>query len=397
GDSDVTAAVSNEKTSDEERRKQSCILFDRRLFRAESIANKRSGREGTAVLPRSYAGESLAIFTSGGDSQGMNSAIRSATRMGLYLGCRVFFIHEGYQGMVDGGDNIREANWNSVSDIIQKGGTIIGSARCKDFRERSGRLKACENLVKHNITNLVCIGGDGSLTGANMFRQEWPGLLKELIYSGRILKEKLHECPNINIVGLVGSIDNDFCGTDMTIGTDSAAHRIIEAIDAVVATAHSHQRAFVVEVMGRHCGYLAVVSGLATDADFVFAPEWPPPHNWRDIVCDKLRHSRGLGERVNIIIVAEGAKDLDGHAITSDLVKNVIVERLKFDTRITVLGHVQRGGAPTAFDRLLGCRMGAEAVLALMEMTSEDEPCVISTEGNAMVRVPLMQCVLRTQ
>lgn len=221
--------------------------------------------------------------------------------------------------------------------------------------------------------------------------------MKELIDTGRVDPEKLHQCPNINIVGLVGSIDNDFCGTDMTIGTDSAFHRIIEAIDCVMATAHSHQRAFVVEVMGRHCGYLALVAGLASEADWVFVPEWPPPMNWADLMCSKMLEIRNLGQRVNIVIVAEGAIDREGNPISADLVKKTIVDRIHFDTRVTVLGHVQRGGAPSAFDRLLGTRMGAEAVLALMEMTSTSEPCVISIDGNQMVRVPLMHCVARTK
>uniref|UniRef100_A0A914VMC2 6-phosphofructokinase n=1 Tax=Plectus sambesii TaxID=2011161 RepID=A0A914VMC2_9BILA len=356
-----------------------------------------AGKEGLAITPQLYRGRSMAVFTSGGDSQGMNSAVRSVVRMGLYLGCRVFFIHEGYQGMVDGGNNIIEASWNSVSDIIQKGGTIIGSARCKDFRERAGRLKAAENLLQHSITNLVCIGGDGSLTGANQFRKDWAGLVQELIDAGRVPASKLAECPNIQIVGLVGSIDNDFCGTDMTIGTDTALHRIIEATDAVVSTAQSHQRAFVIEVMGRHCGYLALVAGLASEADWCFIPEWPPPTNWRELLCEKLAQMRSEGNRLNIIIVAEGAIDRDGSPISAELVQKVITETLHYDTRVTVLGHVQRGGCPTAFDRLLGCRMGAEAVLALMEMTPESEPCVVSIDGNQMVRVPLMQCVERTQ
>ncbi|KAI1730629.1 phosphofructokinase domain-containing protein [Ditylenchus destructor] len=355
------------------------------------------GREGSHIEQMLYKGRSMAVFTSGGDSSGMNSAVRSVVRMGLYLGCKVYFISEGYQGMVDGGDNIREADWNSVSDIIQKGGTIIGSARCKDFREREGRLKASENLLSLNITNLVCIGGDGSLTGANTFRQEWPDLLRELVATKRITQDKANQCPNIQIVGLVGSIDNDFCGTDMTIGTDTALQRIIEAIDAVVSTAQSHQRAFVIEVMGRHCGYLALVAALASEADFCFIPEWPPPTNWRDILCEKLANSRNLGQRLNIILVAEGAIDREGQPISTELVCKVVKEKLNYDTRSTVLGHVQRGGSPSAFDRLLGCRSGAEATLALMEMTPESHPCVISIDGNQMVRVPLMDCVLRTQ
>lgn len=156
--------------------------------------------------------------------------------------------------MVDGGDNIAEANWASVSSIIHRGGTVIGSARCTDFRERTGRLKAAENLVKRGITNLVVIGGDGSLTGANLFRVEWTSLLDELLKSGRITSDERTKYKSLHIAGMVGSIDNDFCGTDMTIGTDSALHRIIEAIDAIVSTAYSHQRTFIMEVMGRHCG-----------------------------------------------------------------------------------------------------------------------------------------------
>ncbi|KRY66907.1 6-phosphofructokinase, partial [Trichinella pseudospiralis] len=366
------------------------------VSRLDSIVSF-AGREGDLVLPRSQIGRCLAVFTSGGDSQGMNAALRAVCRMGLYLGCQVYFIHEGYQGMVDGDRYIREATWNSVSDIIQKSGTIIGSARSKDFRTRQGRLKAAENLLKRNITNLVCIGGDGSLTGANTFRQEWPELLGELVEKGRISAEKAKQFPNINIVGLVGSIDNDFCGTDMTIGTDTALHRIIEAVDAVQSTAQSHQRSFVIEVMGRHCGYLALVAALASEADWAFIPEWPPPADWRDILCTRMQQAREQGQRVNIIICAEGAVDRDGNPITSNMIRDLVVDRLHYDTRVTVLGHVQRGGNPSAFDRLLGSRMGAEAVLALMDTSPDAESCVIALDGNSIVRVPLMQCVERTQ
>lgn len=156
--------------------------------------------------------------------------------------------------MVDGADNIVEANWASVSSIIHRGGTVIGSARCSDFRQREGRLKAAKNLIQKGITNLVIIGGDGSLTGANLFRQEWSSLLDELLSTSRITADERKKHGVLHIVGMVGSIDNDFCGTDMTIGTDSALHRIIEAIDAIVSTAYSHQRTFIMEVMGRHCG-----------------------------------------------------------------------------------------------------------------------------------------------
>lgn len=339
----------------------------------------------------------IGIFTSGGDSQGMNAAVRAVIRMGLHYGCRVYFIKEGYQGMVDGGDYIIEASWVSVSHIIHKGGTVIGSARCADFRERAGRLKAALNLLQYGITNLVVIGGDGSLTGANLFRNEWTSLLQELVDTNQVKENVLVDFKNLNIVGLVGSIDNDFCGTDMTIGTDSALHRIIEAIDAIGTTASSHQRTFILEVMGRHCGYLALVAALASEADYVFIPEWPPEQDWPERLCNKLKQERELGKRLNIIIIAEGAIDHTGQAISAEQVKDVIVSKLKQDTRITVLGHVQRGGSPSAFDRILGCRMGAEAVLALKEAKPDTEACVISLDGNQAVRVPLMQCVERTK
>ncbi|XP_025420442.1 ATP-dependent 6-phosphofructokinase isoform X4 [Sipha flava] len=345
----------------------------------------------------SHKGKGLAVFTSGGDSQGMNAAVRAVVRMAIYLGCKVFFIKEGYQGMVDGGDNIEEANWSSVSSIIHKGGTVIGSARCMDFKERTGRLSAACNLVKRGITNLVVIGGDGSLTGANLFRQEWSSLLDELLTTSRINKTEREKYAHLNIVGMVGSIDNDFCGTDMTIGTDSALHRIMDAIDAIVSTAYSHQRTFIMEVMGRHCGYLALVTALTSEADYVFIPEMPPPNDWPTKLCTKLEQERTAGQRLNIIIVSEGAIDRNGQPITAEMVKQVVVDNLKQDTRITVLGHVQRGGAPSAFDRVLGCRMGAEAVMALMEATPETEACVVSLDGNQAVRLPLMECVEKTK
>lgn len=372
------------------------FIRQRALRRFDSIVPT-AGREGTEIASDIFKGRTLAIYTSGGDSQGMNSAVRSITRMAIYCGCKVYLIYEGYEGMIEGGDFIKEATWNTVSDIIQQGGTIIGSARSSEFRTREGRLKAATNLITRGIGRLVCIGGDGSLTGANTFRLEWTDLVQELVSTGRVDALKAKKIPYIQIVGLVGSIDNDFCGTDMTIGTDSALQRIISSIDAVVATAQSHQRAFVIEVMGRHCGYLALVAALASEADFCFIPEWPAPENWRDVLCDKLSQMRSEGQRLNIIIVAEGAIDRDGKPITAEDVKTAVKNKLKYDTRVTILGHVQRGGAPSAFDRLLGCRMGAEAVFALMEMTEESEPCVISIDGNVMVRVPLLKCVERTQ
>ncbi|MEE6467175.1 hypothetical protein FKM82_007158 [Ascaphus truei] len=345
----------------------------------------------------SGAGKSIGVLTSGGDAQGMNAAVRAVVRMGIYVEAKVYFIHEGYQGMVDGGDNIIEVSWESVSSILQVGGTVIGSARCKTFRGREGRLQAATNLVLRGITNLCVIGGDGSLTGANLFRTEWTGLLDELVQNGKIEAAAAKKHSYLNIVGMVGSIDNDFCGTDMTIGTDSALHRIIEVVDAIMTTAQSHQRTFVLEVMGRHCGYLALVSALACGADWVFIPESPPVEGWEDLLCTKLSENRARRKRLNIIIVSEGAIDCHNKAITSEKIKDLVVKRLGFDTRVTILGHVQRGGTPSAFDRILASRMGVECVLALLEASAETPACVVSLCGNQAVRLPLMECVQMTQ
>ncbi|KAJ8376034.1 hypothetical protein SKAU_G00066140 [Synaphobranchus kaupii] len=345
----------------------------------------------------SGAGKAIAVLTSGGDAQGMNAAVRAVVRMGIYVGAKVYFIHEGYQGMVDGGDNIEEASWESVSSMLQVGGTVIGSARCKEFRTHEGRLKAAHNLVQRGITNLCVIGGDGSLTGANLFREEWSGLLEELVQQGDIDAEAAQKYYALHIVGMVGSIDNDFCGTDMTIGTDSALHRIIEVVDAIMTTAQSHQRTFVLEVMGRHCGYLALVSALACGADWVLIPEMPPEDDWEDQMCQKLSENRAGKKRLNIIIVAEGAIDKKNEPITSEKIKDLVVRCLGFDTRVTILGHVQRGGTPSAFDRILASRMGVEAVLALLETTANTPACVVSLSGNQSVRLPLMECVQMTQ
>lgn len=350
-----------------------------------------------AKLRMSAAGRAIAVLTSGGDAQGMNAAVRAVTRMGIYVGAKVFLIYEGYEGLVEGGENIQQANWLSVSNIIQLGGTIIGSARSKAFTTREGRLAAAFNLVQHGITNLCVIGGDGSLTGANIFRKEWGELLEDLVKQEKITKDVAEKYSHLNIVGLVGSIDNDFCGTDMTIGTDSALHRIMEVIDAIATTAQSHQRTFVLEVMGRHCGYLALVSALASGADWLFIPESPPEDGWEDFMCERLGDTRSKGSRLNIIIMAEGAIDCNGKPISSSYVKDLVVRRLGVDTRVTVLGHVQRGGTPSAFDRVLSSKMGMEAVMALLEATPNTPACVVSLSGNQSVRLPLMECVQVTK
>uniref|UniRef100_A0A4W4GIF0 6-phosphofructokinase n=1 Tax=Electrophorus electricus TaxID=8005 RepID=A0A4W4GIF0_ELEEL len=327
----------------------------------------------------SGAGKAIAVLTSGGDAQGMNAAVRAVVRMGIYVGAKVYFIHEGYQGMVDGGDNIKEATWESVSSMLQVGGTVIGSARCMEFRTHEGRLKAAHNLVQHGITNLCVIGGDGSLTGANLFREEWSSLLAKLVQQGMISDDAAEKYSALHIVGMVGSIDNDFCGTDMTIGTDSALHRIIEVVDAIMTTAQSHQRTFVLEVMGRHCGYLALVSALACGADWVLIPEMPPEDGWEE---------KMFGTSWDFYFVCV-CKRVSHPLITLGF--------LGFDTRVTILGHVQRGGTPSAFDRILASRMGVEAVLALLETTANTPACVVSLCGNQAVRLPLMECVQMTQ
>ena len=336
----------------------------------------------------------IGILTSGGDSPGMNAALRSAVRVALDLGIEVCGIWEGYQGMVQGGDMIRDLTWDSVGGILQRGGTMIGTARSDEFRTREGRRKAASNLVSQGIDGLIIIGGDGSLTGASVFREEWPALLAELMEEGAIPKDTLEKYPNLLIVGLPGSIDNDMIGTDMTIGADTALTRITDAVDIITSTASSHQRSFVVEVMGRNCGYLAMMGALAAGADWLFIPEVPAdPERWRDEMCAALEAGRKAGRRDSIVIVAEGALDKNGEPITSRHVKDALEEILGEDTRITVLGHYQRGGSPTAFDRNLGTMLGHAAVKNLLEIKPEDPPQLIGMRGNRVVSSPLMECV----
>uniref|UniRef100_A0A8C0XZA4 6-phosphofructokinase type C n=1 Tax=Castor canadensis TaxID=51338 RepID=A0A8C0XZA4_CASCN len=287
-----------------------------------------------------------------------------------------------------------ERSINMIIYLLQ-GGTIIGSARCKAFRTREGRLKAAGNLVRLGITNLCVIGGDGSLTGANIFREEWNGLLEELAQNGEIDKEAVQKYAHLNVVGMVGSIDNDFCGTDMTIGTDSALHRIIEVVDAIMTTAQSFSSC--VDLPFFPCRYLALVSALACGADWVFLPESPPEEGWEESMCNRLSENRARKKRLNIIIVAEGAIDTQNRPITSEKIKEFVVSQLGYDTRVTILGHVQRGGTPSAFDRILASRMGVEAVIALLEATPETPACVVSLSGNHAVRLPLVECVQMTQ
>jgi 6-phosphofructokinase 1 len=328
----------------------------------------------------------------------MNAAVRAVVRTALDKGAEVYAIYEGYQGLVEGGERIRKMTWDSVGGILQQGGTIIGTARSEEFRTREGRRQAALNLVKLGVDGLVVIGGDGSLTGADLFRREWPSLLSELVQSGELTPEEAAKYPNLLIVGMVGSIDNDFSGTDMTIGADSALHRITAAVDAITSTAASHQRTFIVKVMGRNCGYLALYGALATGADWVLIPEAPPDvENWQEVMVERLKAGTRAGRRDHIVIMAEGAQDRYGNYIGSADVQRVLEEALQEEVRVTVLGHVQRGGRPSAYDRTLATMLGYEAVSAILEAKPEDEPIVVGTRANRIIRIPLMQSVEQTR
>ena len=230
----------------------------------------------------------IAVLTSGGDSPGMNGAVRAVVRMGIHCDCHVYAVFEGYEGLVAGGDMIRQMQWEDVRGWLSRGGTLIGSARSAHFRERDGRLTAAKNMVLRGIDALIVCGGDGSLTGADLFRKEWPSLLSELVESGQFTQEQVEPYKVLNIVGLVGSIDNDLSGTDATIGCYSALTRIVDAVDDVFDTAFSHQRGFIVEVMGRHCGWLALMGAISTGADWLFIPEAPPKDGWEEVMCQMI-------------------------------------------------------------------------------------------------------------
>ncbi|MFJ6411228.1 6-phosphofructokinase [Terribacillus saccharophilus] len=274
----------------------------------------------------------IGVLTSGGDSPGMNAAIRSVVRKAIYHDLEVYGIYNGYQGLMDG--NIKQLDLGSVGDIIQRGGTVLHTARCEEFKTDEGQNKGIEQLKRIGIEGLVVIGGDGSFRGAEK------------------LTQKGYPC-----IGVPGTIDNDIPGTDFTIGFDTALNTVIEAIDKVRDTATSHERTYVVEVMGRHAGDIALWAGLADGAESILIPEQPTDFN--DVI-ERLKRGQERGKKHSIIIVAEGVGS--GFEFGKR-----IEEATNMDTRVTILGHVQRGGSPTANDRVLASRLGAHAVDLLLE------------------------------
>src|SRR5680860_153334 len=359
----------------------------------------RYGRGCTSSMTDTVsAPSSIAVLTSGGDAGGMNAAVRAVVRTALFRGVDAYVIYNGYQGLVDGGEAIRRASSADVGGILHRGGTVFGTARCAEFRTKEGRRKAVGNLLERRIDALVVIGGDGSLAGANEFREEWADTVAELVAAGQVTAEVAASHPFLRLVGLAGSIDNDMSGTDMTIGADTALHRITEALDSIRSTASSHQRTFVVEVMGRRCGYLAMTAGLATAANWLLIPERPPEReDWAQKMCAAMRAGHEIGRRQSLVLVTEGAQSRDGEPITVERVKEVLEEQLGEDARVTILGHVQRGGAPSAFDRCLATLLGNAAVEQLLAEAPDATPQLIGIRGNQVASSPLMECLARTR
>ena len=303
--------------------------------------------------------KTIGILTSGGDAPGMNAAIRAVVRSAIYYGCKVYGINRGYKGLIE--EDIKEMNLSSVGDIIHRGGTILKSSRCEEFKTEEGRKVAVKVLKKYGIDCLVVIGGDGSFNGALK--------LTELGFPA---------------IGLPGTIDNDLAYTDYTIGFDTTINTIIDAIGKIRDTSSSHERVNIIEVMGRHCGDLALYAGLAGGAETIIVPEI----NYNvDDVCNKLDTTKKRGKRHSIIILAEGV----GNA--QDLGKE-IVARTNADLRVTILGHVQRGGSPTAFDRILASKMGVRAVELLLDGKAGR---VVGTRANEIIDMDITEALSMTR
>ncbi|MEH6949473.1 6-phosphofructokinase [Bacillus sp. JJ634] len=299
----------------------------------------------------------IGVLTSGGDSPGMNAAVRAVVRKAIYHNLEVYGIYHGYQGLIEG--DIKKLELGSVGDIIHRGGTILHTARCKEFQTEAGQLKAIEQLKKLEIEGIVIIGGDGSYRGA------------------QALTEKGYPC-----IGVPGTIDNDIPGTDFTIGFDTALNTVIDAIDKIRDTATSHERTYVIEVMGRNAGDIALWAGLAGGAETILCPEYD--YDMEELVA-KLHRGHERGKKHSIIIVAEGV----GSGV--DIAKE-IQEKAGFETRVTVLGHVQRGGSPSARDRVLASRLGARAVELLMEGQGGK---AVGIEKNKLVDYDIMEALAK--
>ena len=296
-------------------------------------------------------------MTSGGDAPGMNAAIRAATRAAIFNNIRVKAIYRGYKGLITG--EIVEFKSQNVSNIIQQGGTILKTARCDEFTTVEGRKIAYETMKRHKIDALVVIGGDGTLTGARIFAQEY----------------------NIPIIGLPCTIDNDLFGTDSTIGYDTALNTIMDAVDKIRDTATSHERLFFIEVMGRDAGFLALNSALATGAEAAVIPEKPTSiEELEDFISNGLRKSKNS----SIVIVAEGDVGAQGVA------ERVQQKFPQYDVRVSILGHMQRGGSPSAYDRILASRMGVAAVEALLD---EQRNVMIGVVNDEIVYVPFSKAI----
>jgi 6-phosphofructokinase 1 len=289
--------------------------------------------------------KSIAVLTSGGDSQGMNAAVRAVVRSALFNGLEVYAVQRGYQGLIN--DDIRQMDLRSVGDIIQRGGTILQTARCKEFLTEQGQQIGADNLRKRGIDGLVVIGGDGSYKGAS----------------------KLSKL-GIKTMGLPGTIDNDIPFTDFTIGFDTAVSIVVDAINKLRDTMTSHERSSVVEVMGRHCGEIALYAGLASGAETILVPEIPFDI---DEVATRMKDNFAHGKRHSIILVSEGV-------CSGEQIANQITERNGIEPRVTVLGHIQRGGAPTHNDRILASRLGDFAVRRLIEGDSSKACGVLKGE-----------------
>jgi len=306
-----------------------------------------------------YEIKCIGVLTSGGDAPGMNAAIRSVTRAAIFNGIRVKAIYRGYRGLITG--EIVEFQTQNVSNIIQQGGTILKTARCMEFLTPEGRKLAYDNMRKEEIDALVVIGGDGTFTGARIFAQEF----------------------NVPIVGLPGTIDNDLYGTDSTIGYDTALNTIVEAVDKIRDTASSHERLFFIEVMGRDAGFLALNSALASGAEAAIIPE---RETMVDQLEDLIKNGFRKSKNSSIVIVAES--EITGGA--TGLAARVRTEHPEYDVRVTILGHIQRGGSPTAYDRILASRMGVAAIDALMD---EQRSIMIGIVNDVIIHVPFTKAI----